>query len=1084
MIGSIVRASLRFRLLVVAVAVGVMGVGIAQLRDAPVDTLPEFTPPYVEIQTEALGLSAQEVEQLVTVPMEADLLNGVEGIDLMRSESLPGLSSITLVFRDGFDLYTGRQLVQERLTQLGAAALPNISKPPVMLQPYSSSSRVLMVSLSSDKVTPIEKSVIARWTLQPRLVGVPGVANVAIWGFRDRQLQVQVDPKRLRDRNVTLKQVVESTANAQISSPLSFVEGAVPGTGGFIETPQQRLGVRHVFDKLTNPREVGKIPVDDTGGRLRLRDVSTIKEDHQPLIGDAVVNDADGLVLVIEKFPNANTREVTKGVEGALEDLKPGLAGMDPDTTVFRPASFIDDAIDNLTLALIIAAALIALVVVAFLRQWRTILVALFTIPLSLIAAGLVLTLLDESINAISFAGLAVALAIVIDEAVVGTENIGRRLRDQRGTGTSMPAIDVIRQATYEMRSPLTYATLIALVAIVPVIVMQGRPGAFFAPLAIAYVLAVAAAMVIALTVTPALSLLLYSRGEAGKSEARVVGALRSRYAGALGRVIGNSRPILIAAGAFVLIGILGFALQDKSLIPSFKDRDVLVRLDSQPGTSNTRMTEIATQVSRQLRQIDGVDNVGAHVGRAVAGDRRADVNTGDVWVNIDSGADYDKTFDAIKDAAAKVPGVRSNVTTYSDQRIRDVGALRDGDNPATGDGLAVLTGTDKPLVVRVYGENQEELQRQANRVRQLMAQTDGVKDPRVDAVVRQPNVEIVPDLDKAERFGVKPGDIRRAEATLVQGLVVGSVFEEQKVFEVVVKGTPNTRRNVADVRNLLIDTPKGGHVRLGDVADVRVTDLPLSVKRASVSRYLDVKADVSGRSLGSVADELRDRLHSSTFPLEYHAEVLEQTTSSEINTGMIILSAIAAAIAILLLLQAALRGWRVAVLAFAMLPVALSGGAIAALIDGGYSLGSLIGFLAILGIAARQTLVLLGHYQNLVRYDGVSFGEKLVRRGIDERLAPIATSATALGLVALLFVILGTKPGLEIVHPMAVVILGGLVTTTLVTLFVLPVLYLRFGGSQPTLSPEEELLHRWAEPAPAEATSVAAGTRAAQEKR
>src|ERR671924_601540 len=246
---------------------------------------------------------------------------------------------------------------------MGAAALPNISKPPVMLQPYSSSSRLMMVSLSSDKVTPIEKSVIARWTLQPRLLGVPGVANVAIWGFRDRQLQVQVDPKQLRDRKVTLQQVVESTANAQISSPLSFVEGAVPGTGGFIETPQQRLGVRHVFDKLTNPREVAKVPVDDTGGRLRLGDVATIKEDHQPLIGDAIVNDSDGLMLVIEKFPGANTLEVTRGVESALEDLKPGLAGMQADTSVFRPASFIEDAIDNLTVALIIAAVLIALII-------------------------------------------------------------------------------------------------------------------------------------------------------------------------------------------------------------------------------------------------------------------------------------------------------------------------------------------------------------------------------------------------------------------------------------------------------------------------------------------------------------------------------------------------------------------------------------------------------------------------------------------------------------------------------------------------------------------------------------------------
>jgi CzcA family heavy metal efflux pump len=1069
MIRSIVRASLRFRLLVVAVALGVMGIGIVQLRDAPTDTLPEFTPPYVEIQTEALGLSANEVEQLVTVPMEADLLNGVEGIDLMRSESLPGLSSITLVFQDGSDLYTGRQLVQERLTQLGAAALPNISKPPVMLQPYSSSSRLLMISLSSDKVTPIEKSVIARWTLQPRLLGVPGVANVAIWGFRDRQLQVQVDPRRLRDRNVTLQQVVESTANAQISSPLSFVEGAVPGTGGFIETPQQRLGVRHVFDKLTSPNELKKVPIDETGGKLRLGEVANVVQDHQPLIGDAIVNDGDGLMLVVEKFPGANTLEVTRGVETALEDLKPGLAGMEPDTSVFRPATFIEDAIDNLTLALVIAAALIALLIVAFLFQWRTVLIALFTIPLSLIAAGLVLTLLDESFNAISFAGLAVALALVIDEAVVSAENIARRLRANREAGGDRSIADIVRQATHEVRSPLAYATFIALLAIVPVAIMEGRPGAFFEPLALAYALAVAVAMVVALTVTPALSLLLFSRGTLGRRESPIVRLLAPRYDGALSRVIGNSRAVLIAAGACLVVGALAFVLQNKSVIPSFKDRDVLVRLDAEPGTSNPRMTEIASQVGRELRSIDGVDNVGAHVGRAVAGDKRADVNSGDVWVSIDSGADYDATFEAIEDTVAGVQGVRSDVITYSEQKIRDVGALREGDNPATGDGLDVLTGSGKSLVVRVYGENLDELRRQAGRVRQLMSQTDGVVDPRVEQLVQQPNVEIEVDLDKARRFGVKPGDVRRAEATLVQGLVVGSVFQEQKVFEVVVKGTPQTRRSTADIRNLLIDTPRGGHVRLGDVADVRVKDLPISIPRASVSRHLDVEADVSGRSLDSVANELEDRLHNSAFPLEYHAEVLKQTTAAEINSGMIIGSAIAIAIAIFLLLQAALRGWRLAVLAFATLPLALVGGALAALVDGAeMSLGSLIGFLALFGLAVRHGVLVLRHFQDLERYEGETFGSQLVRRGAQERLTPILTTASVLAVVALVFVALGTRPGLEIVQPMAIVLLGGLVTTTLVSLFVLPTLYLRFGGRQLTLSPEEELMHRWAEPAPA----------------
>jgi Cu/Ag efflux pump CusA len=401
-------------------------------------------------------------------------------------------------------------------------------------------------------------------------------------------------------------------------------------------------------------------------------------------------------------------------------------------------------------------------------------------------------------------------------------------------------------------------------------------------------------------------------------------------------------------------------------------------------------------------------------------------------------------------------------VITYSEQKIRDVGALREGQNPATGDGVDVLTGTDRPLTVRVYGHDLDTLRRQAARVQALMTQTDGVVDPGVEELVEQPNVEIEVDLERARQFGVKPGDVRRAEATLVQGLVVGSVFEEQKVFEVVVKGTPEVRRSLADVRNLLIDTPDGGQVRLTQVADVRVRDLPISIPRESVSRYLDVSTDVSGRSLDEVAGELEDRLQSSAFPIEYHAEVLTQTTSSEINLGLVIGAALAAMIAAFLLMQAAFGGWLLAGLVFATLPVALSGGAVAGLIDGEFVLGSLVGFLALFGLATRHALLLIHHMQDLERYEGEAFGPGLVARAARERLAATATSLAALGTVALVFVVLGPRPGLEIVNPMAIVILGGLVTTAFVSLFVLPALCLRFGGRQPTLSPEEELMHRW----------------------
>jgi CzcA family heavy metal efflux pump len=1086
MIGAIVGTSMRFRLLVVAAAALTMVVGISQLRSASADVLPEFTPPYIEIQTEALGLSSEEVEQLITVPLEADLLNGVEGVDVIRSKSLPGLSSIVLVFNSDFDLYKGRALVQERLTQQGAAALPNVSKPSVMLQPYSSSSRMLVFGLSSDQVSPIEKSVMARWTIQPRLLGVPGVANVSIWGFRDRQLQVLVDPERLRDRGVTLQQVVESTGNAQVSTPLSFLEGSTPGTGGFIETPQQRLGVRHVLDRLTDPKALGQVPVEGTGGAMQLSDVANVVEDHQPLIGDAVVNDGDGILMVVEKFPGANTLEVTKGVEGALGDLKPGLGGMEPDTSIFRPATFIEDAIGNLRLALLIGGVLLALIIAAFLFQARTVLICLITIPLALVAAGLVLDLLGETFNAISFAGLAVALIVVVDDAVVGAENVARHVRRQREAGSERPVGDIARQATQEVRRPLTYATLIALLAIVPVVAMEGRPGGFFEPLVLAYALAVAAAFVVAMTVTPALSLLLYSR-ESTLRDSPLLRFLRPLYDRALAFFIGRPRAVLIGAAAAVAIGIAVVPLLGTSVIPSFKDRDLLVRLDAEPGTSNTRMTEIATQVSRELRSLPGVENVAAQVGRAVNGDQLVDVNSGNILVSIDSDADHGDTVASIEDAVAQVDGARGDVITYSEQKIRDVGALRAGDNPVTGDGLNVLTGSDRPLVVRVFGQDLGVIRREAAKVRTLMSQVDGVVDPRIDQPLEQPNVEIEVDLAKAREVGIRPGDVRRAATTLVSGLNVGSVFEEQKVFEVVVQGTPETRRSVSDVRNLLIDTPGGGHVRLGALAEVRIADNPIAIERDAVSRYLDVEANVSGRSLGGVAGEIEDRLQGSVFPLEYHAEVLTQTTSSEIGGTKILLAAIAALLAAFLLMQAAFMSWRLALLAMLTLPLALVGGVVAALINGAeLSLGALIGFLALFALAVRSGMVLIGHFRDLERRERAPSRADLVARGARDRFGPIVTTASAVAVVALVFLILGSRPGLEIVSPMAAVILGGLVTTTLLSLFVLPSLYLRFAGPLPEISPEEAMLDHWAgAPPPAEVQpeTVATAEAAAEKK-
>src|SRR5215218_2269942 len=1025
MIRSIIRMSLRFWMLLIAIAVGVLAIGIVQLRSAPVDVLPEFTPPYVEVQTEALGLSANEVEQMITVPLEADLLNGIEGVDVIRSEAVSGLSDIVMVFEPGTDTYHARQLVQERLTgATGAAGLAQAySRPPTMINPLSSASRVMMIGIDPNKLSPIEAGVISNWVIRPRLLGVPGVSNVSIWGLCDQQLQVQVDPERLQDQGVTLNQVVETTGNAQLVSPLTFLEASTPGTGGFIESPNQRLQVRHVFERFGTPEALGKVTVEDTRGQLRVDDVANVVEEHQPLIGDAIVDGNDGrLLLAVEKFPGADTAEVTSGVEDALGKLQPGLTGMKFDTNVFQPATYIVDALDNLTLTLIIAGVLLALTLAAFLFSWRTTLISLVTIPLSLVVAALVLYLRGETFNPLAFAGLAVALALIIDDAVVGVHNVARRLSEHRQAGDDRSTADVVLEGLAEVRRPTTYAAFIALLAIVPVVVMEGRPGAFFEPLALSYILAVLASMVVALTVAPALSLLVFSRGSVVRRESPILRLLNPRYDGALSRLARAPLAVLIAAGVLVAVGLAVLPLLDVSLIPSFKDRDVLVRLQGPPGTSETKMSGLTAQVSRELGAIEGVEDVGGHVGRALTGDQIVDVNSSTLSVNIGSDADYDATVAEIQDV---------------------VGSL---DEPVKRD------------VVRVYGQNLDVLRREANDVQDIVGGVDGVLDPSVERVPEEPVLAVETDLAKAEPYGIKPGDVRRAGAMLLQGITVGNIFGEQKVFEVVVKGVPDVRQSVDSVRNLLIDTPGGGHVRLDQVADVRIQSSPAVIKRDAAERYLDVEANVSGRSLGAVSTDVEDRLANAEFPLEYHAEVLGQTTTDqEINLTRIVCFALAAVIAIFLLFQAVFRSWRLAGLAFLTLPVALAGGVLAALVDGATLwLGSLIAFLALLGIAARNGVMLIDRFQRL-RLDEVQpFGAELVRRGASDRLAPTLTVAVATAAAVLPFVIMGNIAGLEIVNPMAIVMLGGLITSTLLSLFVLPVLYLRFGaGAQP--EPEAE---------------------------
>jgi Cu/Ag efflux pump CusA len=1022
----IVGSSLKFRLLVLAAAAATVALGISQLRSMPVDVLPEYVPPTVEVQTEALGLSAAEVEQLVTVPLEADLLNGVAFLKDIRSESIAGLSRILLVFEPGTDLYRARQVVGERVAE-SHVALSGVSRPSQMLQPLSSTNRVMMVALATETLSPIEMSVLARWTIVPRLTGVPGVASVSIWGHRDRQIQVQVDPERLAERKVTLGQVVETAGNALWVSPLSFVEASTPGTGGFIDTANQRLPVQHI-SPLSTPDDLAQVRLEGTKG-LRLDDVASVVEGHQPLIGDAVVGDGEGLLLVVEKFPEANTLDVTRGVEEAIDTMRPGLGGVQFDTNVYRPASYIDESIGNVALVAVIGAGLLVLLLVGFLTDWRSALVALVTISIAVVLGALVLDLLGQTMNALVLAGLVAALLLVTHEAIVGAENIARRLRGAREDSAAAAAAEVVEDATLEVRPAAVYGGLIVAVAVIPLLFLEGAAGVFFSPIAVAFLIALGASMLVALAVAPALSLLLATKGPrrrvAGGS--RTVEWLGTRYRRALGWTVERPRIVYLAAGVVLVAGVVAVPFLAQSLLPTFKERHLLVRWQGAPGTSLPAMNRIMGRASRELRSIEGVEDVGADVGRAVLSDQAVGANSAEMWVSIDPDADYEETVAAVEGAVGAYPGLAGSVRTFSNDRVEEA-----------------LSASENDLAVRVYGEDLRVLEAKAAEIRRAVADVEGLVDERVELPAAEPTLEVKADLLAAQRHRVKPGDVRRAAATLVSGIGVGSLFEEQKVFDVVVWGTPDNRNSLDAVRRLLIDTPTGGHVRLGQVADVRIGPSPAVIERHAVSRYVDVLGNVEGRGRDAVLDDLEEAVATVAFPLEFHAEII---AADRQPAGRLIALGVAGALAIFLLLQTAFGAWRRAAVAFLALPVAVAGGVLALLVDGGQlSFGSYLGLLAVFGLAVRNTVLLIDHNRRLEEGREATFGREVVLRGASDQLGLMLVTILAAVALFLPVLVFGDRAGLEVLRPLAVVVIGGVVTTAFANLFVVPAMYMRVG--------------------------------------
>jgi CzcA family heavy metal efflux pump len=1025
----IVASSLKFRYLVLASALAMVLFGVGRLRHMPVDVFPEFAPPKVEVQTEGQGMSSAEIEDQITNPMELVLM-GTPELDVVRSRSVNGLSQIVLQFKRGTDVLYARQLVQERLN-LAIANLPSsATAAPVMLQPLSATSRVMKIGLSSTKYDMMDLSMIAYWTIKFRLLQVPGVANVPMWGERIKMFTIQVDPERARRHGVSMNRIHEVTSETLDFGLVPYSASAKTQTEGFIDTPNQRLPMLHV-QPVIDPEDVARVPVQTVNGKtVHLGDVANIVWDTWPLVGDAVINDGPGLMLIVEKLPWANTLEVTRGVEAALAELQPGLPGVEIDSKIFRPATYIELSIHNLNKALLIACVLVILVLAFFLFEWRPALISVVAIPLSLMAGALVLYLRGAVINTMVLAGFVIAVGVVVDDAIIDIENIVRRLRQHRKEGSTKSTALIILQGSLEVRSAIIYATLIDVVALIPVFFMQGLSGAFFRPLAISYGLAVLASLLVALTVTPAMGLLLLRNAPLKQHGSPLARWLQAGYQAVLARIVQVPRGAYVVVGLMVVAGAVVAPRLGKSLLPSFKERDFLMHWVTKPATSHPEMYRITVQSSKELRAIPGVRNFGAHIGRALAGDEPYGVNFTENWISVDPNVDYDKTLHAIQETVEGYPGVQRDVQTYLKERIREV-----------------LTGGGHALIVRVYGNNLDTLRKSAESIEAALKGIVGIHDLHVQLQTMVPFVEVKVDLAAAQRYGLKPGDVLRSANMIMSGHEVSDIHRDGWVYDVQVWSIPSARENLTSIRNMLIDTPGGGHVRLADVASVTVKPTPNMVQRENGARRMDVRADVEGRDLGGVATDVEAALATVELPLGYHAELQGEWQERQAAGKGLLLLSIVAAIGILFLLETSFKSWRLGILSFLTLPSALVGGVLAAYLgDGVLSLGALVGFLTILGIAARNGIMMINHFQHLEREEGETFGPGLVLRGARERLLPILMTTLACGLALVPLVIAGSIPGHEIEHPLAVVVLGGLVTSTLVNLFVVPSLYLRFG--------------------------------------
>ena len=1020
----IVDVSIRLRLLVVALAVAIMVTGIMRLAQMPADALPGTSPATVDVNTEAAGLSAPEVESLVTLPLEQSLREGVPGLADITSDSVSGLSAIQLRFAAGTDPDTDRQLVRERLSGPGAAGVPGR---PVVTQPASSARDVMLIGLTSRTLSLEDVSVLARWAIVPRLLRLPGVATVSTFGQVSPQLQVLVDPATLAAHHVTLTQVARTAGDAQPVSPVRYLKSPTLGTVGFLSGLGQLITIQPTLPFAT-PAKMAQLQVAGAASGLRLGTVAQVVQGSQPPASDGEEGGSQAVVLVVQESPSAGVFGVTREVSQTLTAMEPGLPGVTVDTSLFREDGYVRGALANLRSTLVAAAVLAALALLALLLQLRLSFTALFAMALSLVAATGVLALRGYTFNALVTLGLLLALAIVVTEATSEVQAIAARIgadRTRDGPTPHAPGAPgrrtarLIASACADMRGTLTGAGLAALLSAVPLLLATGPTASFLRPMAVSFALAVIASMVVAATVTPALAAVLLTvlpPQTHGRPLPQMLGAGYARLIETLA-----SAPRLALAGAAVSVALGAAALTVLPFLhpdqPSLDDGSLIVWLSGAPGLSVTEMDRMVSLASGELTALPAVADVGATVGLPVAASGQVvSASTGELWVTIKPDANYGQAIAAVQTVADGIGGVTGSVSTEESAAM-----------------AGVLTATPAKVVTRLYGADYGELDRLAAAIRGVIAGIAGVRGTQLQLPVEQPTVDMTVNPQAAARAGISVGDVRSEAGPLLYGLTVEDDFDNQEVFDVTVSGTPAFRASLSAVRDLELGTRSGGHVRLGQVARITVSAEPADIPREADSRYLDVTALVPAGQAGAVSAAIDSRLASVRFPRDYHAELVTGTAATGLSpngTGVTGTSpavyagfVAAALLGVLLIAQAATGSWRLAALAFASLPVALSGGALLVFAIGASGqLGAAAGLLAVFALATRQAIAVTAR----------------ASRGADLGIVMTPAAVTAVALVP--FAVMGDVPGLETLHIAAAVILAGLVTTTLVSLFLLPV--------------------------------------------